>query len=209
MVSNDLPATRREPRGRVVHERILASARRLFASRGFDGVSMEAIADAANVTRRTVYNKFADKADLYRSVFAPLVASLSARAGSAVLGKGMMSPQAPLAQAAFAIFEDRDYLELLGVAIRDSKSQPWLADAYRMEVQLSLRHSLEKALESDDRRISPGLGSNEAASTCLLGLFNGIIALPRLLGSADETGRDVETLKSLAGNIIDSNLHAA
>lgn len=45
MALRDLPATRRELRGRVVDDRILVSARLLFASRGFDGISMEAIAD--------------------------------------------------------------------------------------------------------------------------------------------------------------------
>ena len=46
-------------------ERILDVAGRLFAERGYDGASIDAIADAAGITAPVVYDHFASKRDLY------------------------------------------------------------------------------------------------------------------------------------------------
>jgi TetR/AcrR family transcriptional repressor of mexJK operon len=44
---------------------ILDAAMRLFPARGYDGVSMDAIAQAAGVSKLTVYNHFEDKESLF------------------------------------------------------------------------------------------------------------------------------------------------
>jgi TetR/AcrR family transcriptional repressor of mexJK operon len=45
---------------------ILAAAARLFVARGFDAVSMDAVAAEAGVSKLTVYNHFTDKENLFR-----------------------------------------------------------------------------------------------------------------------------------------------
>jgi len=49
-------------------ERILASAERLFAERGFDSVTMPAIAKASGITAGAIYKHFAGKAELFFEV---------------------------------------------------------------------------------------------------------------------------------------------
>src|ERR1043165_265099 len=44
---------------------ILDAAMRLFPARGYDGVSMDTIAQAAGVSKLTVYNHFEDKESLF------------------------------------------------------------------------------------------------------------------------------------------------
>lgn len=44
---------------------IIAAARETFLSKGFDGASMDAIAFAASVSKRTVYNRFRSKEALF------------------------------------------------------------------------------------------------------------------------------------------------
>lgn len=52
------------PRGRGARERILAAATALFAAQGINATSMEQIASAAPVSKRTLYAHFPAKEDL-------------------------------------------------------------------------------------------------------------------------------------------------
>jgi len=59
----------RERKKMETRRRLLETATRLFSERGFDRVSVAEIADAADVSKMTVFNYFDSKEDL---VFAPL-----------------------------------------------------------------------------------------------------------------------------------------
>ena len=54
----------RERKKRAAREAIAATARRLFAERGFDAVTVADVAAAADVSQKTVFNHFATKEDL-------------------------------------------------------------------------------------------------------------------------------------------------
>lgn len=51
-------------------EKVLAAAFDVFAAKGFDGATMAEIAAAAEVSKRTLYERYADKADLFRALLA-------------------------------------------------------------------------------------------------------------------------------------------
>ncbi len=70
---SDTLATARERAPSRGETAIIKGAARLFSERGFDGVSMRDIADAAGVSKANIYHHFASKQALY-------VAVLSARA---------------------------------------------------------------------------------------------------------------------------------
>ena len=59
-------------------ERILRAAQELFAERGYDGASAEAIAARAGVAKGLIFHHFGSKADLYLAAVADAAARLSA-----------------------------------------------------------------------------------------------------------------------------------
>jgi AcrR family transcriptional regulator len=53
----------------ATRRKLLSVARRLFATRGYSGTSIDDITRRANVTRGALYHHFSDKGDLFRGVF--------------------------------------------------------------------------------------------------------------------------------------------
>src|SRR5215469_16417373 len=49
-------------------EAIVAAAERLFLERGFGSVSMDELAEAAGLARRTLYNQFSSKEEIFREM---------------------------------------------------------------------------------------------------------------------------------------------
>lgn len=62
----------------AISETILAAATQLFLSRGYEGVSMEAIAAAAGIPKSTLYKRYRDKKSLVRAVVEHRVSTWSA-----------------------------------------------------------------------------------------------------------------------------------
>src|ERR1700704_6990702 len=66
--------------------RLLDVATTLFMERGFDGTSIDAVAEAAGVSKPTVYARYRDKRDLFAGVLRDRIqewlAPLSAAAGA-------------------------------------------------------------------------------------------------------------------------------
>ncbi len=78
MNSAPLPSTPAPGRPKDMEKRtaVLEAAMALFPSRGYDGVSMDAIAQAAGVSKLTVYSHFADKEALFAAAVTECCAQL-------------------------------------------------------------------------------------------------------------------------------------
>ena len=64
MVAGEAGTSRRERRKQEVRQRIVSAAEVLFARRGFDGTTVDQIAEAADVAQKTFFNHFPSKHDL-------------------------------------------------------------------------------------------------------------------------------------------------
>jgi AcrR family transcriptional regulator len=60
---------KRVEQGQATRERLVEVATRLFAERGFDGTSIEAVLDEAGVSRGSLYHHFASKEALFEAAF--------------------------------------------------------------------------------------------------------------------------------------------
>jgi len=54
-------------------ERILRAASEVFLTCGFDRTSVDAIAESARISKRTIYNRYTDKATLFHAVLSDLI----------------------------------------------------------------------------------------------------------------------------------------
>jgi AcrR family transcriptional regulator len=63
---------KRVVRGQATREQLVGVATRLFAERGFDGTSIEAVLDEAGVSRGSLYHHFPSKEALFEAVFLAL-----------------------------------------------------------------------------------------------------------------------------------------
>lgn len=86
---------------RVRH--LLAAARAAFIAQGYGGVSIDALARDAGVSKETIYRHFADKQALFRAALDDLAAEFAAR--TAALHAAAPSPGAELAGLARAVLD--------------------------------------------------------------------------------------------------------
>jgi AcrR family transcriptional regulator len=75
---------RRVERGRATRDRLIAVATKLFAERGFDATSIEAVLAAADVSRGSLYHHFPSKEALFEAV----LLAVEARVGAAAVAAG-------------------------------------------------------------------------------------------------------------------------
>jgi AcrR family transcriptional regulator len=66
-------------RGRATRDRVIEAATELFAARGFDDTSTEAVLQAAGVSRGSLYHHFAGKEALFRAVLEDLLVRVGER----------------------------------------------------------------------------------------------------------------------------------
>jgi AcrR family transcriptional regulator len=64
----EIQTDRRVEQGRVTRERLLDAATRLFAERGYEGTSIEAVLEEAGASRGALYHHFTNKEDLFEAV---------------------------------------------------------------------------------------------------------------------------------------------
>src|ERR1700730_1299109 len=71
---------------------LVQAARLLFAERGFAGVGTETIAGVAGVTRGALYHQFADKTELFETVYEAIEEELASRLGELIAAAGVSDP---------------------------------------------------------------------------------------------------------------------
>jgi AcrR family transcriptional regulator len=71
---------------------LIQAARPLFAGHGFAGVSTEAIAQSAGMTRGALYHQFADKSELFAAVYEAIEGDIATRIGEQIAAAGASDP---------------------------------------------------------------------------------------------------------------------
>jgi AcrR family transcriptional regulator len=166
---------------RATRDAIAASARRLFAERGYDEVTVAEVAVAADVSEKTVFNHFATKEDLVfaggETRLAQLQAAIAQRpSGTSVLDVFRASSEAMLDTVAAGEGDDRLVVPRI---VRDSPTlQKRLAAGWEHEVT-TLVAAVAEATGADDDDLVPAVVARTLAWTLITifrAAFDGLLA---------------------------------
>src|SRR5258705_9381901 len=103
----------RQEHAEVTRNAVIAAARRLFAERGYAAVLLDEIAAAARVTKGAIYHHFANKRDLFRTVYEELAGEVEARVRRRLARGAHPLERAELAIDAFLDCADDDVIRAI------------------------------------------------------------------------------------------------
>lgn len=110
---------------------IVGAAERLFLDRGFGAVSMDELAGAAGVARRTLYNQFANKEEIFREMLHRVSGQIESALPPGIETQG--DAETVLRRVAHRILDLHKNTAFLGFArmvAADSRQFPWIAEAF-------------------------------------------------------------------------------
>jgi AcrR family transcriptional regulator len=120
----------RHPRG-ASREAIVEAAVGLFLERGFGSVSMDELAEAAGVARRTLYNQFTSKEEIFREMLKRVSGQLESAFPPGIETRGDAEEVLRLiARMILELHKNPEYLGFLRMVVADSRQFPWIAEEF-------------------------------------------------------------------------------
>ena len=179
---------------------LLDAAEVVFARRGFNGASVEEVAEEAGFSKGAVYSNFGGKDDLFLALLDRRV-ELSTPEWGRVFG-GQTPPEERAEEVEGVLregFKDRAWttleLEFLLYALREEAAREKLAERYR-EIREGIEGSVGKHFE--ELGASPPMPLGEL-SWALLGMATGLNVQVHLDPDAEPEGLSATALRPLLG----------
>ena len=130
---------------------------RLFLERGFGAVSMDELAEAAGVARRTLYNQFTSKEEIFREMLLRVSGQLEDAFPPGIETQGDVGEVLRLvARMILELHRHPEYPGFLRMVVADARQFPWIAEEFAavMEPQTErlARYIAPPDSRSPDRR---------------------------------------------------------
>jgi TetR/AcrR family transcriptional regulator len=135
-------AARKDSSATSTRDAVFQAAATLFSARGFDGVSVDDIADAAGVNKAMIYYHFADKLTLYRTVVADMLGAVAQRVTA--IADTAVSPSEKIAR----------FIEMF---VRHADERPWFPPMMLREIAEGAPH-LDTDTLANIRAVFTGFG---------------------------------------------------
>jgi AcrR family transcriptional regulator len=183
-----------------VEERILDAARKVFLDRGFEGGSIEEIAEVARSGKPTIYARFRDKKALFTAaVTRYVVAKQSRLVNFSPSGKSLEERLANIGEAVLQEVLTPEWIGLLRLAIAEARRFPDLGSVVirmtRERGAETMIRLLGEAVESGEVGTFPAFSPDRLAVTARY--FIDLILLPHLLRAL--SGEHLKTLQAEIG----------
>lgn len=176
---------RRTSGGAATRERIIDAAERLFAERGFSGVSMPAIAAAAGITAGAIYKHFEGKEELFFSIVrraveaTPATNEAKGRTGPAALAAIVAAYTTPRLRRVRQLA-----VEIHHAAAQNGKVRRLLRSSVDREIgELTQGIAATQRAGEIDAKLDPQLAAS-AIMTLIMGLMHAETLTPQLVGEA-------------------------
>jgi AcrR family transcriptional regulator len=187
----------RPPRGHAgrVEERILDAAGRVFLEHGFQGASVDEIAEAASAGKPTIYARFPNKQALFSAVVERLVSRNTSHYGLSCAGDSIEEQLDALANTILTRLLAPETIGLIRVAVAEARRFPDLATSVscmgrQRQVEAVARVFAELAA-TDPIGASPAFA--EARLTETARRFLDLVVLPMLMRAL--FGEDLAVLR--------------
>jgi TetR/AcrR family transcriptional repressor of mexJK operon len=181
------------PRDRQKDEAILKAAQRLFLERGFEGASVDAIAEAAGVAKATVYARFADKEALLKeSIESKCGEFLDADTLGWRAGRTLRDALIAIAERFLSLVTDADALSMHRLMMQEGQKSDRLPSLFFESAILPTVQRLAAFLDSEAERLGVALKDSEGAAWRFLGMVKGEDHMRAMLGLPPRSTVEIE-----------------
>ena len=185
----------REHAGRV-EERILDAAGRVFLEHGFQGASVDEIADAASAGKPTIYARFPNKQALFTAVIERLVRRNTSHYALSCAGESIENRLDALAAIILTRVLAAETIGLIRVAVAEARRFPDLATSVscmgRQRQIEAVASAFGELAASDAIGASPAFAEDKLTETARR--FLDLVALPMLMRAL--FGEDLAALRA-------------
>jgi AcrR family transcriptional regulator len=132
---------------------ILGAVRIALRGGSYETLTMEQVAARAAISRRTLYNLFADKDDLYRSSCELLLKNVADKVTDEIPEKmSAVDGMRFFVEACMEVYNSDAAVDLILSVVRDGAQQRWLVQGYHREVHDRLVRASENFILKQSRR---------------------------------------------------------
>ncbi|XXF80990.1 TetR/AcrR family transcriptional regulator [Myxococcaceae bacterium GXIMD 01537] len=170
-------------RASTSREAILEAAKVLFLEHGYDGVNMDMLAASAGVARRTVYNQFASKDEIFQAMVAQQWAffDTSELARFEDLEGDVADALRRVAQAILRFSTRADYVALVRMVIAESRRFPWVGREFNRLGKLPLMERFARYLRRQTEARVLDCRHPDLAAHQFVGLLNEVLSWPQVM----------------------------
>ena len=190
-----------------VDERVLDAARKVFLGRGFEGASLDEIAQTARSGKQTIYARFRNKRELFKAVVMRDVASSIVQFGDEV-PSGASIDERLVSAGVFMLHAslEPERIGLLRLAVAETDRFPDLAStvgrtAWQLSTEVGAR-LLGEMTQSDEIGTLPAFAPEHLATTARF--FLNLVVVPLLMRSLFE--KDLDVLRGEIPSHVASNV---
>ena len=160
MAEHERPAKAGRPKSEQKAEAILSAAGERFLASGFQGTSMDEVAQRAGVSKQTVYSHFASKEALFKACIRAKVAGYGFDETTEVDDKDLRAALLTLTRRFVDLLFDPEVVAMHRLVMGESASQPRIAELFfesgPRRTQAAVTAFLQAQVQKGRLQIDPG-----------------------------------------------------